>query len=72
MLSENLRRLREDKGWSQRQLADRAGVHKAVIADVEAGKTKIPAYDRLVRIARALGVDPETLCPVDVPTTGAA
>ena len=44
------------------QLANRARVHKAVIADIESGKTRMPAYDKLVRIARALGVHPDALC----------
>jgi transcriptional regulator with XRE-family HTH domain len=51
-------------GLSQAQLAERAGVNRGVVADLESGKAKVPAFDRLVRLARALGVDPEALCPV--------
>lgn len=65
MLATNLRRLREDRGWSQRQLGERAGVHKQVIADIEAGKTRMPAYDKFIRIARALKADPDELCVIE-------
>lgn len=64
MLSKRLRAARFKAHLSQRQLGERAGVAASVIADIERGKTAIPAFDKLVKIARALGMDPEQLCPV--------
>lgn len=64
MLSKRLRAARRKARLSQRQLGELAGVATSVIADVERGKTGIPAFDKVVKIARALGVDAEQLCPV--------
>lgn len=64
MLSKRLRAARTTAGLSQRELAERADVATSVVADIERGKTAVPAFDKLVKIARALGVDPEQLCPI--------
>lgn len=49
-----VRRLRAERGWTQRQLADRAELHVRTVQYVEAGKT---AYGWTYgRIAQALGV----------------
>ncbi|WP_277981874.1 helix-turn-helix domain-containing protein [Sphingomonas phyllosphaerae] len=36
-LSANLRRLRLEQGWSQEDYADRAGVHRTYVSDIERG-----------------------------------
>lgn len=36
-LSANLRRLRHDRGWSQEDYADRAGIHRTYVSDIERG-----------------------------------
>ena len=36
-LSLNLQRLRKEKGWSQEELADRAGLHRTYVSGVERG-----------------------------------
>ena len=36
-LASNLRRLRQEKGWSQEEYADRAGVHRTYVSDLERG-----------------------------------
>lgn len=36
-LSANLRRLRAEHGWSQEDYADRAGVHRTYVSDIERG-----------------------------------
>ncbi len=51
-----LRRLREKKGLTMQQLADRAGVTDAYIAMLETGKRKNPSLATLRRIAKALKV----------------
>jgi transcriptional regulator with XRE-family HTH domain len=64
MLSKRLRRAREKAGLTQAQLADKADVKMTVISDIERGKTSVPAYDKLVRIACALDLQPHQLYPV--------
>lgn len=64
MLSRNLRTAREARHWSRRELADRSGVHPNTIADIEAERNRNPAFDKVVLLARALEMDPETLWPV--------
>ena len=36
-LAANLRRLRHDKGWSQEEFAERAGIHRNYVSDLERG-----------------------------------
>jgi transcriptional regulator with XRE-family HTH domain len=56
-LAYRLRRLREASGWSQAQLAARAGVSRVVIARIEApGMQHVPTVAVLRKLAKALGV----------------
>lgn len=50
-----VRRLRLNRGWSQRELAERVGVTRPFISMIEAGKAN-PTQDKIERIARALNV----------------
>jgi transcriptional regulator with XRE-family HTH domain len=34
-LASNLRRLRSEQGWSQEDYADRAGIHRTYVSDIE-------------------------------------
>lgn len=52
-----VRELREARGWSQSELADRAGVRRATVSDIETEKTRGVDFDVLERLASALGVD---------------
>lgn len=63
MLSTNLKRLREAKGMTRQQLAGASGVHPNTIADIENGRNRAPAYDKVKYLAHALGVDSEELWP---------
>jgi len=54
-LAEAVRTRREELGWSQRQLAERAGMSQPGIARFEAGGT-IPTLPLLERLAAALGL----------------
>lgn len=55
-----VRRRREALGISQEELADRAGLHRTYIGDVERGKRNI-ALVNIVKLAKALGVRPGAL-----------
>jgi transcriptional regulator with XRE-family HTH domain len=59
-LSRNLRRLRTDKGWSQEELADRAGLHRTYVSGVERG-VRNPTITIVAALAKALGVPPAEL-----------
>lgn len=54
-LGETVRTRREELGWSQSQLAERAGMRQPAIARFEAGGTT-PTLPILERIAAALGL----------------
>jgi transcriptional regulator with XRE-family HTH domain len=51
---------RRDKDVSQETLAQRLGVSRDVIANIEAGRRRVEVSD-LILIGRALDVDPEVL-----------
>lgn len=51
-----LKRLREQKGLSQLELAKRAAVAQAYISEMEAGAKKNPGIETLRKLAKALGV----------------
>src|SRR5216110_696953 len=51
----NLRRLRREQGWSLEQLSTRAGVSRAMLSQVETGKTT-PTIAVLWKIATGFGV----------------
>jgi transcriptional regulator with XRE-family HTH domain len=56
---EEVRRLRHARGWSQQNLADKAGLQPKTISNVERGKALYA--DTARRVAHALGVETEDL-----------
>lgn len=58
--ADRLRKLREEKGWSQKQLAKRLIVNHSTITRWENG-TRVPDTSMILRIANCLGVDPVIL-----------
>jgi len=56
----HLRKLRNEKGWSQQQLADSANVPKITIQRIELAKTST-TIDTMISIAAALEIDLKTL-----------
>jgi transcriptional regulator with XRE-family HTH domain len=54
-LAKNLRRLRTEKGWSQEDYADRAGVHRTYVSDIERG-ARNPTIVVVDKLAQPLGV----------------
>ena len=55
-LGERLRRLRMARRWSQRELAERAGVRQALISQLESGKQQDTTSTNVRKLAFALGV----------------
>lgn len=59
-LGQNVRRLREAKGWSQEDYADRAGIHRTYVSDIERGKRN-PTVTVVEKLAKPLEISPGTL-----------
>lgn len=57
---ENIRKLREEKGMSQAELADKVGVTQSMIARYET-YVKVPNIQTSVKLAKALGTTCEKL-----------
>jgi len=58
---QRLKRLREARGWSQQELADRAEVPYITIYRCERGQHQEPRVSVAARLARALGVSLDVL-----------
>lgn len=59
-LGRNVRSLREAKGWSQEDYADRAGIHRTYVSDIERGKRN-PTITVVEKLGKPLGVSPSEL-----------
>jgi transcriptional regulator with XRE-family HTH domain len=59
---QHLRKLRLEKGWTQEDLADKAGMHFTYIGQIERG-LRNPSLINLHKLAKALGVDGGQLLP---------
>lgn len=55
-----VRRLRERKGWSQEELAHKAGVHVTYLSGLERGRRN-PTLKIIEQVALALDVSPSKL-----------
>lgn len=66
-----LRMARQIAGFTQQELAKRAGVDPALISRLERGGRRRPSYEAIVRISRALNCAPDELFPVDQPQDAA-
>lgn len=51
----HVRELRKKKGYSQEELADKAGLHRTYIGAIERGEQNV-SIDNISRIAKALDV----------------
>ena len=60
VFASNVRRLRTERGMSQEQLAEAAGVHRTYVGMLERGEKNVTIYN-IERIASALAVDPHVL-----------
>ncbi|WP_198168383.1 helix-turn-helix domain-containing protein [Herbidospora yilanensis] len=65
-LGKTVRAMREERGWSQSDLAARAAMTQSAVARFEAGGT-VPTIPVLERLARALDADVEVRLTPRVP-----
>lgn len=59
-LGDNVRRLRSEKGWSQEDYADRAGIHRTYVSDIERG-ARNPTITVVEKLAKPFSVSPGSL-----------
>jgi transcriptional regulator with XRE-family HTH domain len=59
-LGRHVQRLRNEKGWSQEEFADKAGLHRTYVSGVERG-VRNPTITIVAKLAGALGVQPADL-----------
>jgi transcriptional regulator with XRE-family HTH domain len=59
-LGERLKALRKAKGWTQQELADKAGLTPAFLSYLENG-SRSGSLESLLKLAEALGTEPELL-----------
>jgi transcriptional regulator with XRE-family HTH domain len=59
-LGKTIRGLRLEKGWTQEELAEQAGIHPTYVGGIERGERNV-GFDNLLNIARALQVHPSAL-----------
>jgi len=60
LVAKNLRRLRQNAGLSQEELADRAALNRNYIGMIER-EENAPTVDALEQISEALSIDPVVL-----------
>ena len=65
-----VRELREARGLTQGQLAERAQVALSYVSLIEAGQQGTPPRQILLRLARALDVQAKQLLEVEAETSG--
>ena len=54
-LGENLRKFREERAWSQEDMADKAGVHRTYVGGVERGEYNVTVLT-LRKFTKTLGI----------------
>ena len=59
-VGQNVRRRREQRGWSQEELAAEVGLHRTYISGVERG-IRNPTVKIIARLAIKLEVEPSSL-----------
>jgi transcriptional regulator with XRE-family HTH domain len=59
-IGKNVRFLRESNGYSQEELAEKAGIHRSYIGHIERGEGNI-TISNLCKIAEALSIHPGVL-----------
>ncbi len=64
-VGERIKKRRAELGWTQDQLAQKAGISKSFLSDLENGKRSVSAHN-LLDLARALGVSLDFLMTGEV------
>lgn len=62
-----LKKYRRIAGLTQEQLAHKSGVDATIISRLERGVRERASYENIVRLARALNLEPEELVPIADP-----
>lgn len=62
VLGERIRGQRKQRGWSQQRLANRVGISRASVANIETGRQKVLVH-QLCAFAEALDKDTAELLP---------
>ena len=57
----NLRKLRNNKKWSQEKLAREAGISYQTLIKIERGNIENPKIETIIKLAKALGVSVDGL-----------
>jgi transcriptional regulator with XRE-family HTH domain len=60
-----LREIRKQREMTQEQLQAASGIDQTTISGIERGRIKRPSWEIVAKLAKALGVSPEQLFPVD-------
>jgi len=60
-LDEKIKQLREERKWTQDELARRSGLDRAYIAAIETRQIKKPSVESFLKLARAFKIRPEEL-----------
>ncbi|HCG8411080.1 TPA: helix-turn-helix domain-containing protein [Vibrio parahaemolyticus] len=58
LITRNIKRMRDELGWTQAKLASEAGITAAALSKIEKGEGRIPTIVVLRKIASALNVKP--------------
>ena len=67
-VARKVKQLRYNKGWGPDELAERAGISRTALYQIECGKTEMPRAGTLKKVAKALEVDIKVLLDHDPPT----
>jgi transcriptional regulator with XRE-family HTH domain len=60
LFGQNVRRIRQEQGLTQADLALKAGINRSYLVGVERGQRRI-SMENIAKIAHALNVDPDVL-----------
>ncbi len=55
VLAHNIRQLRKARGWSQEALAEKSGLHRTYVGDIERVERNV-SVDNIEKLARAFSV----------------
>ena len=64
-LGKQIKKLREEKGWTQQYLSELAGIDDKFLGNVERAARK-PSMDTVIKIAKALDVEPWQMIKFDI------
>jgi transcriptional regulator with XRE-family HTH domain len=64
-IGERLQNIRRLRMWTQRRLAEEAGVSPTTVSGIEIGKISKPHFGTLQKLAQVLGVEPQVLLSLE-------